>query len=206
MCIYKDSNGNEIELASVNLDNIKLILLDFDGTLVNTGRANAVSYCEALEEEGIHLTLESYRERYFGWRCPEFLHDLGIDSNEDVKRIRQRKIDIYPTHFDLISLNESLWNFVLEFKKRGGNVAIVSTGHPSNLRNAMDHVGITHLIDKIYTSDCVKRSKPFPDCFLLAMNDFQATFGQTLIFEDSQVGLEAASRSGATYIQVSLPF
>ena len=206
MSIYKDSSGTEIELSSFDLTGFRLILLDFDGTLVNTARANAVSYCEALKEEGIQLSVEHYRERYFGWRCPEFLNDLGIDSKEDIRRIRQRKIEIYPTHFDLISLNESLWKKVLEFKARGGKTAIVSTGHPSNLYNAMEHLKITSEIDRIYTSDCVERSKPYPDCFLLAMNDFGVSRSETLIFEDSRVGLQAAKASGAAFIQVSLPF
>lgn len=52
---------------------IKLLLLDFDGTLANTARANTVSYIEALREEGIELTEEVYRRKYFGLRCPEFL-------------------------------------------------------------------------------------------------------------------------------------
>ena len=60
---------------------IKLILLDFDGTLANTARANTVSYVEAFREEGIPLTEEEYRQKYFGMRCPEFLRDKGIADN-----------------------------------------------------------------------------------------------------------------------------
>ena len=45
---------------------IKLILLDFDGTLVDTRNANAEAYIEALGEVGIHLTKEEYLEHYFG--------------------------------------------------------------------------------------------------------------------------------------------
>ena len=74
---------------------IKLLLLDFDGTVANTGRANATSYIEALAEEGITISMEEYRAKYFGLRCPEFLADIGITDPEQMRRIRQRKVEIY---------------------------------------------------------------------------------------------------------------
>ncbi len=185
---------------------IKLILLDFDGTLANTGRANTVSYIEALAKEGIPLTEQEYRRKYFGLRCPEFLRDLGITDPADIKRIRERKVEIYPSHFDLVSLNEPLWNFVQDFRRQGGQAWIVSTGHPSNIGNVMRHLGIAKGVDGILSSDDVARSKPAPDCFLKAMDICGVTPAETLIFEDSEIGLAAAKASGAAYIKVSLPF
>lgn len=185
---------------------IKLLLLDFDGTLANTGRANAVSYIEALREEGIELTTEVYRRKYFGLRCPEFLRDLGITDPDRIARIRRRKVEIYPTHFDLVSLNEPLWNFVQDFRRNGGPAWIVSTGHLSNICNAMKHLGIENGFDGILSSDDVERSKPAPDCFMKAMRIVGVEPSETLIFEDSEIGLQAAEASGASFIKVSLPF
>lgn len=184
----------------------RLILLDFDGTLANTGRANATSYVEALAEEGISITLEQYRQRYFGWRCTEFLEDLGITDPVQKQRIRMRKVEIYPSHFDLISLNQPLWDFVQQFRSTGGKAMIVSTGHERNIANAMRHLGIENGVDGILTSDAVRNTKPNPDCFLKAMEEAGATPEETLIFEDSEIGIEAARRSGASYIRVRLPF
>ena len=90
---------------------IKLILLDFDGTLASTEDANMGAYLLALREEGIELDTEEYRRRYFGMRCPEFLRELGITDENDIDRIRRRKIELYPTLFDSVHLNEPLWNF-----------------------------------------------------------------------------------------------
>ena len=49
--------------------NPRLILLDFDGTLVDTRRANALAYIATLAEVGITLTEDEYLERFFGVRC-----------------------------------------------------------------------------------------------------------------------------------------
>ena len=43
-----------------------------------------------------------------------------------------------------------------------------------------------------------------PDCFLEAMRREGCTPQETLIFEDSEIGLEAARRSGAAYFRVTL--
>ena len=39
---------------------IKLILLDFDGTLVDTREANALAYIATLREAGIEIAKEEY--------------------------------------------------------------------------------------------------------------------------------------------------
>lgn len=57
---------------------IKLILLDFDGTLADTRCANTLAYVATLREAGYTLTEEEYAARYFGMRCDEFLTRIGI--------------------------------------------------------------------------------------------------------------------------------
>ncbi|MBQ4502590.1 MAG: HAD family phosphatase [Alistipes sp.] len=185
---------------------IKLLLLDFDGTLANTGRANATSYIEALAEQGITITMEEYRQKYFGLRCPEFLTDIGITDPELMNTIRRRKVEIYPTHFDMVRLNRPLWEFVQNFRSNGGKAMIVSTGHIDNITNVMHYLGIENQVDAILSSDDVVRSKPHPDCFIKAMEMAGVTPAETIIFEDSQIGLDAAKASGAAYFKVELEF
>ena len=183
---------------------IKLILLDFDGTLASTEEANMNAYILALREEGIELDADEYRRRYFGMRCPEFLREIGIKNEEDIDRIRRRKIELYPTMFGSVHLNEPLWNFVQDFRSKGGKAWIVSTGQKDNITNAMRHLGIEGEVDGVITSLDVAEPKPSPEAFLKAMAIEGVTPAETLIFEDSAVGLAAAEASGAAYIKVVL--
>jgi len=183
---------------------IKLILLDFDGTLASTEEANMEAYVAALAEEGIALDREAYRRRYFGMRCPEFLRELGISDEADIDRIRRRKIELYPTFFNSVRLNEPLWNFVQTFRAQGGLAWIVSTGQRDNIFNAMRHLGIEGKVDGVITSLDVVEPKPSPEAFLKAMAIEGVSPAETLIFEDSAVGLEAAKASGAAYFKVKI--
>jgi HAD superfamily hydrolase (TIGR01509 family) len=183
---------------------IKLILLDFDGTLASTEDANMGAYLLALREEGIELDTEEYRRRYFGMRCPEFLRELGITNEEDIDRIRRRKIELYPTLFDSVHLNEPLWNFVQDFRAQGGKAWIVSTGQKENIENVLNYLDIKDKVDGILTSSDVREPKPSPEAFLKAMDIEGVTPAETLIFEDSPVGIAAAKASGAPYFKVKL--
>ena len=183
---------------------LKLILLDFDGTLADTRQANARAYIEALGEVGITLSEEEYLERYFGVRCMEFLRSVGIASDEDIARLRRRKIELYPRHFGSVVLNTPLWEWCRMMRRMGSKVWIVSTGHIDNIRNVMRYLKLEEGIDGIISGDDVQHPKPSPECFLRAMEIEGATPAETIIFEDSQVGLEAARRSGAQYVAVRL--
>ncbi len=216
---------------------IRLILLDFDGTLADTRRANTTAYVATLREAGYTLTEAEYEARYFGMRCEEFLTRFGIGDPAERERLRRRKIELYPTFFDTVRLNEPLWNFCQQFRQQGGRVWIVSTGSRANIENAMRFLGIggpesektsdegpknkrpeneglkaaasesdapKGRVDGILASTDIAASKPAPDCFLEAMRREGCTPSETLIFEDSAIGLEAARRSGAAYFQVKL--
>lgn len=183
---------------------LKLILLDFDGTLVDTRRANALAYIETLSEIGISLSEEEYLRSYFGVRCIEFMQMVGISDVAQIKQLRQRKVELYPKYFNTVVLNDALWQWCMMMRKMGSKVWIVSTGHIDNIRNVMHHLNITKGIDGIISGDDVANAKPAPDAFLLAMEREGVSPAETIIFEDSEVGLRAAQSSGAAFVKISL--
>lgn len=194
---------------------VRLILLDFDGTLADTRRANARAYVAAFAEAGLSLTEEEYTARYFGMRCDEFLSACGIGDPARREQLRLRKIELYPSFFDSVRLNRPLWEFCRQFRRQGGRVWIVSTGSRANIDNVMRHLGIggpdspeescpEGRVDGILAGPDIARSKPAPDCFLEAMRREGVSPRQTVIFEDSDIGLQAARLSGAAYFRVSL--
>ncbi|MBR5464284.1 MAG: HAD family phosphatase [Alistipes sp.] len=181
---------------------IRLILSDFDGTLVDTRRANARAYIQTLDEVGIHLTEEEYLNRWFGVRCNEFMQQIGITDRNERERLRLRKIELYPTYFDTLRLNEPLWQLAQQLRQQGGKLWIVSTGSRANIDNVINHLGLRAGIDGILSGLEIEHPKPAPDCFLEVMQREGCTPDETLIFEDSPVGLAAAAASGAPYFKV----
>lgn len=182
---------------------IKLIITDFDGTLVNTFQANYHAYSEAFGQVGLSLSEEQYRECY-GLRFDDFMAKMGIDDAETRKRIRAFKGECYPSHFGLLRLNEPLLNFIRMFRAGGGLTAVASTARGKNLSNALSHIGATGDFDLILAGEDVKQGKPSPEIYRTVMSRMGVTPDETLIFEDSPVGLQAAISAGAHLIKITL--
>lgn len=181
---------------------IRLLLTDFDGTLVDTRLANARAYIATLAEIGIRMEVDHYLANYFGMRCNEFLTTIGIDDPAERERLRLRKIALYPEFFDSLRLNEPLWHFCRAFRAQGGRVWIVSTGSRANIDNVLNRLRLGEGFDGILSGLEIERPKPAPDCFLEVMRREGCSPRETLIFEDSAVGLAAAAASGAAYFHV----
>lgn len=75
---------------------IRLLVTDFDGTLVDTFQANYHAYCDAFAQVGLTLSQEDYRQCY-GLRFDGFMDKMGIDDAETRKRIRAIKGSAIPT-------------------------------------------------------------------------------------------------------------
>ena len=182
---------------------IKLLITDFDGTLVNTFNANYQAYREAFESVGLSLSADDYRECY-GLRFDGFMDKIGVDESEIRKRIRARKGECYPDYFNLLEVNRSLLSFIRMFRLGGGKTAVASTARRKNLTNALNHIQAAEDFDLILAGEDVVEGKPSPEIYKTVMSRMGAIPNETLIFEDSAVGLQAAQASGAHYIKITL--
>ena len=182
---------------------IKLLITDFDGTLVDTFQANYHAYCEAFGQVGLTLTEDQYRKCY-GLRFDGFMDKMGIEDIEVRKRIRSLKGECYPKHFGLLRANQPLIDFIRMFRRGGGLTAVASTARGKNLSNALTHIGAVNDFDLILAGEDVKEGKPSPEIYNTVMTRMGVSPAETLIFEDSEVGIKAAQAACAHYIKIKL--
>ena len=184
---------------------IRAIITDFDGTLVDTFEANYQAYHQAFANCGLCITREQYRE-CFGCRFDAFMERMGIRGNSMRERIRKEKAYLYPQCFDSLIPNQPLISFISKLKASGIKTAIASTAQQENLMNALSHLRLTHLFDEIIAGTHVMRGKPDPEIYLNAMEILGVCPQEALIFEDTEVGLQAADASGANYLRITSAF
>lgn len=184
---------------------IKLILADFDGTLFDTQKANFLAYQEVLKELGYTLTPGEY-DAVFGLRLKEFMKRIGITDPATVEQIRQQKKKVYPRYFEYIRCNRILLDFMVKFRASGCKTGLVSTAQRHNMINILEYFNIMNLFDSIVSGNEVAKAKPDPFAYLHAMKKLNVTPGETLIFEDSETGIEAANRANAAYIVINHVF
>jgi len=66
----------------------------------------------------------------------------------------------------------------------------------------LEYHNISSLFELILTQEDVINTKPDPEGFIKAINYFGTTPENTLIFEDSDSGIEAAKKCGASILKV----
>lgn len=181
---------------------IKAIICDFDGTLADTFAANYKAYQEAFEEQGLTLTEEAYRAA-FGLRYDDFMRRMNIRDSQIAHAIRERKKELYPQCFHLLRPNKRLLDFVRSMHNSGVKTAIASTARKENLQNVVAYLDIAKDFNLIQSGNDVRHGKPDPEIYVRVMESLRVRPEDTLIFEDTEIGIQAAQASGAQCIQVT---
>lgn len=181
---------------------VKLLITDFDGTLVDTFEANFLAYQMAFKEKNLVLSREDYRE-CFGLRFDDFMAKMGIFDEKIKSEIRRIKGSVYPIFFDKLVINIPLLSMLRGFKASGGLTALASTARRNNLLNALNYIKAYDIFSLIVAGEDVKKGKPEPEIYNKILDTLQVKPTEALIFEDSMVGMMAAQNAGVQFIQIT---
>lgn len=179
----------------------QLAIFDFDGTLFDTAPANHAAYAEALRPFGVELPYGYFAEHMNGRYYRDFLPALIGSDPHDLETVHRAKSAVYPHYFDRIRENRGLFDLLDALADRY-YIALVTTAARESVLAILEHFSRRACFDLILTQQDVKKKKPAPDGFLLAMDHFGVAPDHTIIFEDSPEGVEAARQCGASYLLV----
>jgi len=182
---------------------IKYLLFDFDGTLFDTKRANFIAYKKAFKYAGINIKEKDYYSA-FGLRFDEMTKKIAPNTTTEEKQfIKITKAKYYLKNISQIKPNNHLINFIKLVKKEH-KISLVTTASKENVMNILKHFQINGYFDLIVCGEDVINGKPDPECYKTAIKKLGAKPEQCLIFEDSDIGLIAAKKSGANVIKVEI--
>lgn len=184
---------------------IKLLITDFDGTLVDTFEANYKAYKKAFENYSIKLTKEEY-SKCFGFRFDDFMNEMNIHDERIKQGIRNLKGIYYPLFFDDLVVNRQLLNLLHSFKNSGGLTAVASTARRVNLMNVLYHINAADMFSLILSGEDVRHGKPSPEIYRNVLQKLNVTNEEAIVFEDSLIGIEAAKAANISYIKITQEF
>lgn len=173
----------------------KLAIFDLDGTLFNTDDVNYKAYREALRPYGIELDREYFVKYCNGRHYKEFVPKI-MGNSEHLEAVHDKKKEYYKTFLDDAVVNKHLFSMI-EAMRGSYYTAVVTTASRKNVEDILGRFGVKDSFDYCITQEDIHIPKPNPEGFLLAMEHFGVTPEDTVIFEDSDVGIEAARASGA---------
>ena len=179
----------------------KLIMVDMDGTLVYTSKANYMAYKTVLLNVGFDISFDDWKNDCEGKVYTDFLPKFMGANRALIDKVHKDKIALYPKFMKYITLNKNLVE-LLKSLKATYYLALVTTASKKSVIEILDLFKLEKLFDVVITQDDVEQLKPAPDCYNLAIKKFRLKPEDCIIFEDSQDGIIAAKASGASVFAV----
>ena len=176
----------------------KGFIFDLDGVIVDTAKYHFLAWKKIADELGIDFTLE-HNELLKGVsrvRSLDIILELGkVEASvEDKNKWLIQKNEDYLSY--LVDMNESEIlpgvMDVLNFLKK--NNQLIALGSASkNARPILEKTGTLNYFDAIVDGNDVVNAKPDPEVFLHAARLLNVANEDSIVFEDSVAGIQAAN-------------
>jgi HAD superfamily hydrolase (TIGR01509 family) len=173
------------------------LLLDLDGTLVDSVYEHVIAWREALEDAEIRLPNWKIHRR-IGMSgklfLPTLLRELGknIDKSE-IQSIERVRSGIFKKKIPEIRVHAGAKELLQFFERIGARWAIATSGERSQVEQLLKNFDIPSAVPVI-TGDDVPAAKPAPDSFVVAAQRLGVSPLDSIVIGDSPWDLLAAQR------------
>ena len=178
-------------------------LFDLDGTLVDSVYQHVLAWKEALDREGVSLSVWRIHRKIGmsgGLFANMLLRETGLDITEErLERLRRWHAEAYNRQADAGAIRplpgaRELLAFLGE---EGIPWAIATSGRMETAAPNIAALGVDPAQVPVVTRDQVRYAKPDPDLFLAAADRLGADIEHSLVIGDSIWDMLAAQRARA---------
>jgi HAD superfamily hydrolase (TIGR01509 family) len=178
---------------------MRALLLDFNGTLSDDEPLLCRIFRELFAEAGKPMSEEEYYAELAGFSDREVIH-RWLGRYDPV--LERRKIERYLELADGSTISEEARGAVLEAAEQVA-VAVVSGSARAEIQPVLDAAGLSPSITLLVSSDDIRRSKPDPEGYLIALHLLGASASDAAAVEDSEAGVAAAKAAGLYTVGVT---
>lgn len=178
------------------MKNIKAILFDFDGVLVDSMEENYLAWQIAFKKYGVKINRDDYFP-FEGLQLLEVAEQISANyglNGINYKEIIDEKERIFPLYYKF-KLFDGVEELVDNLKERKRLLAIVSAGHKKRLFDTTPH-NFLRKFDYIVTGDEIKNGKPSPEPYITAMDGLKVSCKQCIVLENAPLGIRSAKNAG----------
>ena len=187
---------------------IKAVLFDMDGVLVDSEYTMASAAIAALSEYGVSAKHDDFVE-FIGAGEDRFVG--GVAEKYGVKYeipMKDRAYEIYGQMIEAESIGfEGVKELFDSLRQMGIKMAVCSSADAVKVRYNLRSLGVDRdFFDAVLTGSDVTRKKPNPDIFLLAAERIGVEPCHCLVVEDAINGIFAARSAGMYHAAVTTSF
>ena len=185
----------------------KAFIFDLDGVIVDTAKYHYLAWRKIAEKLGIEFTQE-HNELLKGVsrvRSLDIILELGkiIASQEDKNKWLVQKNEDYLSYLVDMDASEILPGVLPILKYLKDQNQLIALGSASkNARPILEKTGTLTYFDAIVDGNDVSNAKPDPEVFLIAAQLLGIKPEDSIVFEDSVAGIQAANIGKMTSIGI----
>lgn len=181
---------------------VRAVLLDIDGTLIDSNDAHAVAWVKALSEAGFDVPLSRVRP-LIGMGADKLLPRVTGLSSESHKgqSIARRRGEIFRKEY-LPSLKPfpSARDLLLRMKKAGLMLVTATSSGDADAKGLLEAANVRDLIEAETTANDAASSKPDPDIIEAALSRAGESPRRAILLGDTPYDIAAATRAGVRSI------
>lgn len=179
------------------------LIFDCDGTLADTMPAHYKAWTAMLGRFGIPFP----EPRFYamgGMPTASIIRVLAGEAGvvvTDVDSLVLEKEQLFLTHLEAVTPIQPVLAVAAAYRGKLP-MAVASGGYRDTITRTLDRLGVRDWFDAMVTAEDTARHKPEPDVFLEAAKRLNVEPARCVVFEDTDIGLEAARRAGIPGIDV----
>ena len=186
-------------------EQIKGVLFDMDGVILDTEKLYARFWAEACHALGYPMTYEqalgmrslsatagqAKLESYFG---------PGISREQ----VRDKRVELMDAYVDVhgVEAKPGIAELLDFLQERGISTAVTTSSPLARVKQYLQPLGLYHRFDRICTGYDVKHGKPEPDIYIYGAESLGLQPCGCLAVEDSPAGIESACRAGCMAVLI----
>jgi len=187
--------------------NKKAFIFDLDGVIVDTAKYHFLAWQKIAAELGIEFTPE-HNEELKGVsrvRSLDIILELGkitASQSDKDKWLAQKNEDYlsYLVHMDQSEILPGVMPILRFLKEQNQPIALGSAS--KNARPILEKTGIMNYFDAIIDGNDVTHAKPDPEVFIQAAKALGISNENSIVFEDSVAGIQAANIAKMTSVGI----
>jgi HAD superfamily hydrolase (TIGR01509 family) len=193
------------QLQKEVLKNIKAIIFDMDGLLVDSEPHWQQAEMEVFKRVGVELSLEDCIKTT-GLPTRDVLHYWFEQSPWKGKSIPEVEHELFDEISRLLKLHAvampGVYETIKMAKEKGLKIGLASASPLFLIEIVLEKLDLRHEFDFYHSATLEKNNKPHPDVYLTVARHLHIPISECLILEDSYNGIKGGKASGARVVAV----
>jgi len=187
--------------------NLKGVLFDMDGVLVDSMKYHLHSWQELLNFFGIYVSDEFIFE-HEGAMSLEVVRDLfgagghNIEEQQILEIYAHQNAQFQTKYLRKVRFYPEALPLLEQLRQNGLKLGLVTSSR-MNLVERIWNLEDLSLFSTVIAADQVKKYKPFPEPYLKALNQIQEDPEDCLVIENAPAGIQAANAAGISCFAIA---